>query len=67
METCRVYTKSATELHVHDNPGSVADATRCLINGWEVNIAKCLRPGVPWTSGDPAGQRPVVVDAVERG
>ena len=54
METCRVYTRGPVVLHVHDNPGSVADATRCLINGWQVNIQTCLEPGVPFTAGDPA-------------
>lgn len=59
-QTCRVFTKGENAmrpLHVHDNPGSVADATRALLNGWRVSKLVCLAPKTSWTDGDGVGLR----------
>ena len=72
METCRLFTKGPQLLHVHDNPGSIADANRCADNGCDVDVFKCQRPDLPSTPGDPncdcndCTKRPVVVDVVRR-
>ncbi len=50
--TCRIFTKGPQLLHVHDNPGLVVDAQRCADNGWKVDLFKCQRPDLLFTSGD---------------
>ena len=64
METCRLFTKGPQLLHVHDDPGLVADAQRCADNGWKVDLFKCQRPDLPFTPGDPKLSPPTVTNMI---
>jgi len=66
MINCRFKNDPIGGMHVHDDPGYVADALRCQANGWTVWVDnKCHVEG-PYTMGDTPVHFNTIIDYVRR-